>query len=125
MTEEVAGCSGKQLEDLRRRAQDEMANLRDYLRDFNRALKNDPPAFTSISLDGQLENLLVSLSAKNGPVAASSIGALASATFIPAIPVAEPQSGHVPASPYVPPTSSPCSSTLPAWRSFLHIQNHF
>lgn len=42
VTEEVAGCSGQQLEDLRRRAQEEMSNLRDYLKDFNRALKTDP-----------------------------------------------------------------------------------
>ena len=42
LTEEVAGCSGQQLEDLRRRAQEEMSNLRDYLKDFNRALKTDP-----------------------------------------------------------------------------------
>jgi hypothetical protein len=42
VTEEVAGCSGKQLDDLRDRAQQELANLRDYLNDFNRALKTDP-----------------------------------------------------------------------------------
>ena len=42
VSDEVAGCSGKELEDLRRRAQEEMANLRDYLRDFNLALKSDP-----------------------------------------------------------------------------------
>jgi hypothetical protein len=42
VTEEVGGCSGKQLDDLRDRAQQELANLRDYLNDFNRALKTDP-----------------------------------------------------------------------------------
>ncbi len=42
VSDEVAGCSGKPLEDLRRRAQEQMANLRDYLKDFNRALKTDP-----------------------------------------------------------------------------------
>ena len=42
VSDDVAGCSGKELEDLRRRAQEEMANLRDYLRDFNLALKSDP-----------------------------------------------------------------------------------
>jgi hypothetical protein len=42
VSDEVAGCSGKELDDLRRRAQEEMANLRDYLRDFNLALKSDP-----------------------------------------------------------------------------------
>lgn len=42
VSDEVAGCSGKQLDDLRYRAQEEMANLRSYLNDFNRALKTDP-----------------------------------------------------------------------------------
>jgi hypothetical protein len=42
VTEEVGGCSGQQLDDLRYRAQQEMANLRDFLNDFNRALKTDP-----------------------------------------------------------------------------------
>ena len=42
VSDDVAGCSGEQLEDLRSRAQAEMANLRDFLKDFNRALKNDP-----------------------------------------------------------------------------------
>lgn len=42
VSDDVAGCSGQELEDLRRRAQEEMANLRDYLRDFNLALKSDP-----------------------------------------------------------------------------------
>jgi hypothetical protein len=42
VSEEVAGCSGKQLDDLRERAQQEMVNLRDFLNDFNRALKTDP-----------------------------------------------------------------------------------
>jgi hypothetical protein len=42
VSDEVAGCSGQDLEDLRRRAQEDMANLRDYLRDFNLALKSDP-----------------------------------------------------------------------------------
>ena len=42
VAEDVAGCSGPQLEDLRYRALQEMANLRDFLNDFNRALKTDP-----------------------------------------------------------------------------------
>ena len=42
VSEEVGGCTGPQLEDLRYRAQQEMANLRDFLSDFNRALKTDP-----------------------------------------------------------------------------------
>ena len=42
VTEEIAGCSGKPLEDLRRRAQQEIVNLRAFLNDFNRALKSDP-----------------------------------------------------------------------------------
>jgi hypothetical protein len=42
VSDEVAGCSGEQLDDLRSRAQAEMANLRDFLKDFNRALKTDP-----------------------------------------------------------------------------------
>jgi hypothetical protein len=42
VSDEVAGCSGKQLDDLRYRAQQEMLNLRSYLSDFNRALKTDP-----------------------------------------------------------------------------------
>ena len=42
VADDVAGCSGKQLDDLRYRAQREMANLRDFLNDFNRALKTDP-----------------------------------------------------------------------------------
>jgi hypothetical protein len=42
VTEEVGGCSGTRLDDLRYRAQQEMANLRDFLNDFNRALKTDP-----------------------------------------------------------------------------------
>jgi hypothetical protein len=42
VSDEVAGCSGKELDDLRSRAQAEMANLRDFLKDFNRALKSDP-----------------------------------------------------------------------------------
>lgn len=42
VTEEVGGCTGTQLDDLRSRAQQEMANLRDFLNDFNRALKTDP-----------------------------------------------------------------------------------
>jgi len=42
VSDDVAGCSGKQLDDLRSRAQEEMANLRDFLKDFNRALKTDP-----------------------------------------------------------------------------------
>jgi hypothetical protein len=42
VADEVAGCSGKQLDDLRYRAQQELANMRSYLNDFNRALKTDP-----------------------------------------------------------------------------------
>ena len=42
VSDEVAGCSGKELDDLRYRAQRELANLRSYLSDFNRALKTDP-----------------------------------------------------------------------------------
>ena len=42
VVDEVAGCSGQKLDDLRHRAQDEMSNLRDFLMSFNRALRNDP-----------------------------------------------------------------------------------
>ena len=42
VSDEVGGCSGQELDDLRRRAQEEMSNLRDFLKDFNRALKTDP-----------------------------------------------------------------------------------
>jgi hypothetical protein len=42
VSDEVAGCSGQQLDDLRYQAQQELASLRDYLNDFNRALKSDP-----------------------------------------------------------------------------------
>jgi len=42
VSEEVCGCSGDRLDDLRYRAQQEMSNLRDYLNDFTRALKTDP-----------------------------------------------------------------------------------
>ena len=42
VSDDVAGCSGQELDDLRRRAQEEMSNLRDFLKDFNRALKTDP-----------------------------------------------------------------------------------
>ena len=42
VSEEVAGCSGKQLDDLRSRAQQEMQSLRSFLSDFNRALRTDP-----------------------------------------------------------------------------------
>ena len=42
VSDEFAGCSGSRLDELRDRAQQEMANLRDYLNDFNRALKTDP-----------------------------------------------------------------------------------
>jgi hypothetical protein len=42
VSDEVEGCSGKQLDDLRYRAREELANLRSYLDDFNRALKTDP-----------------------------------------------------------------------------------
>ena len=42
VSDDVGGCSGQELEDLRRRAQEEMSNLRDFLKDFNRALKTDP-----------------------------------------------------------------------------------
>ena len=42
VSEEFAGCSGSRLDELRDRAQQQMANLRDYLNDFNRALKTDP-----------------------------------------------------------------------------------
>ena len=43
VTEDVAGCSGEPLEEMRRRAQDEMVNLRAFLNDFNRALRAGPP----------------------------------------------------------------------------------
>ena len=43
VNEEVAGCSGDKLDDMRRRAHEEMLNLRSYLNDFNRALHYDPP----------------------------------------------------------------------------------
>jgi hypothetical protein len=42
VSDEVSGCSGPRLDELRYRAQQEMANLRDFLNDFNRALKTDP-----------------------------------------------------------------------------------
>jgi hypothetical protein len=42
VSDEFAGCSGDRLDELRDRAQREMANLRAYLNDFNRALKTDP-----------------------------------------------------------------------------------
>jgi hypothetical protein len=42
VTEEIAGCSGQSLDDLRHRAQEEMVTLGAFLRDFNRALKSDP-----------------------------------------------------------------------------------
>jgi hypothetical protein len=42
VSDEVAGCSGKQLDDLRSRALQELANVRDYLNEFRRALKTDP-----------------------------------------------------------------------------------
>ncbi len=42
VNDEIAGCSGKQLDDLKSRAQQQMANMRDYINDFNRALKTDP-----------------------------------------------------------------------------------
>jgi hypothetical protein len=42
VNDEVDGCSGKQLDELRYRAQQELANMRDYINDFNRALKTDP-----------------------------------------------------------------------------------
>ena len=42
VSDEFAGCSGDRLDELRHRAQREMANLRAYLDDFNRALKTDP-----------------------------------------------------------------------------------
>jgi hypothetical protein len=42
VSDEVAGCSGQQLDDLRYQAQQELASLRDFLNDFNRALKTDP-----------------------------------------------------------------------------------
>jgi hypothetical protein len=40
--DEVAGCSGPQLDALRHRAQTQMSNLRSFLSDFNRALRSDP-----------------------------------------------------------------------------------
>lgn len=43
VSDEVSGCSGKELEDLRNRAQEEMLSLRSFLNDFNRALRTDPP----------------------------------------------------------------------------------
>ena len=42
VSDDVAGCSGKPLDDLRYRAQQEMLSLRSYLSDFNRALRTDP-----------------------------------------------------------------------------------
>ena len=43
LNDDVEGCSGDPLDDLRRRAHEEMMNLLAYLNDFNRALKYDPP----------------------------------------------------------------------------------
>jgi hypothetical protein len=42
VSDEISGCSGQQLDDLRHQAQQELANLRGFLNDFNRALKTDP-----------------------------------------------------------------------------------
>lgn len=42
VSDDVAGCTGKPLEDLRRRAHLEMLNIRSYLNDFSRAVKSDP-----------------------------------------------------------------------------------
>lgn len=42
VSESLAGCSGAPLDDIRRKAQQEMVNLRAYLNDFNRALPADP-----------------------------------------------------------------------------------
>lgn len=41
VTDEVGGCSGMQLEDMRRKAQKEMVDLRAYLADFTRASRVD------------------------------------------------------------------------------------
>ena len=43
VSESIGGCSGPPLVELRSRAHQEMANLRGFLNDFNRALKTDPP----------------------------------------------------------------------------------
>jgi hypothetical protein len=40
--EDVLGCSGKQLDDLRLQAREEMANLLRYLETFKRAAREDP-----------------------------------------------------------------------------------
>ena len=40
---EIAGCKGKQLEDMQRNAQRQMVDLRVYLGTFKQALKFDPP----------------------------------------------------------------------------------
>ena len=42
VSDELAGCTGKPLEDLQLRAHEEMSSLQGYLNTFNRALKTDP-----------------------------------------------------------------------------------
>jgi hypothetical protein len=42
VSEEVAGCSGQPLDDLRRQAQQQMVDLKAFLSTFRRALKWDP-----------------------------------------------------------------------------------
>jgi hypothetical protein len=42
VNDDVSGCSGEQLSDLRREAHEEMTSLQSFLTTFNRALKEDP-----------------------------------------------------------------------------------
>jgi len=42
VSEEVAGCSGQPLDDLKRRAQHQLTGMRTYLNEFKQALKTDP-----------------------------------------------------------------------------------
>jgi hypothetical protein len=42
VSEEIAGCSGRQLDELRRQAREEMSSLQTYLSTLTRALRDDP-----------------------------------------------------------------------------------
>jgi hypothetical protein len=42
VSDEIAGCSGKPLENLRWEAREEMSSLQSYLNEFQRALRSDP-----------------------------------------------------------------------------------
>jgi hypothetical protein len=42
ISEEVAGCSGKRLDELRQQARQQMSSLQSYLNTMRRALKDDP-----------------------------------------------------------------------------------